>query len=149
MELARAIQDDLNSTVEMSNAVEGARGQLASLKAVLRTDSVRADVRAAADSLDRKLVAAEENLLQVRVTGRGQDLLRWPMRLAEQLVYLAQSVGDSDFAPTESHRQVQRLLHEQVTAARARVDQLLQRDVAAFNDMLRRKNLQNIITLGR
>jgi hypothetical protein len=150
MELVRSVVRDLDDAVQMLNTLEAVRGQLVALKAVFQTDSThvdssRADVRAAADSLDRKLVTAEERLYQVRVTGRGQDALRWPVRLAEQLEYLAQSVGGSDYAPTQSEREVQQLLHGELQAAHAQVDQLLQHDVAAFNDMLRRKNLQNII----
>ncbi len=144
-ELLRAIQTDINEAVEMINTVETARGQLAALKAALGSDTTRADVRTLADSLDRKLVTAEERLFQMRVTGRGQDLLRWPMRVTEQLIYLAQSIESSDAAPTEPHREVQRLLHEEARAAIMQVNEVLKKEVAAFNEMLRSKNLQNII----
>jgi hypothetical protein len=136
---------DLDSTVAMINRLEVLRGQLASLRATLAGDSTVADVRAAADSLDRKLVAVEENLLQLRVTGRGQDLLRWPMRLAEQLLYLAQSVTSSDFAPTGPQREVHQLLSGQVRENRARLDQLMAGDVQAFRQFLRSRNLPNTI----
>ena len=145
MELATAIQADLNDAVDAINNIETVRAQLASLKEVLKADTTAGDVRATADSLDRKLVAAEERLLQVRVTGRGQDLLRWPMRISEQLVYLAQSVGGSDRAPTGPQREVHQLLREQLRSTRGQLDQLLQRDVASFNEMLRKKKLDNII----
>jgi photosystem II stability/assembly factor-like uncharacterized protein len=144
-ELVRAIHGDLDDAVQRINTLETIRGQLAALKAVLATDSSRADVRTAADSLETKLVAAEAQLFQTRVTGRGQDQLRWPMRVTEQLVYLAQSVGSSDAAPTASQREVAQLLSDEVKKVKGTVDQLLLSDVAAFNDMLRRKNLQNII----
>jgi hypothetical protein len=147
MELATAIQADLDDAVDAINSIEVVRAQLGSLKEVLKSDTTAADVRAAADALDRKLVATEERLLQMRVTGRGQDLLRWPMRISEQLVYLAQSVGSSDHAPTAPQREVHQLLREQLRAARGQLDQLLQRDVASFNEMLRRKKLQNIIAV--
>jgi hypothetical protein len=104
-----------------------------------------ADVRAAADSLDRKLVAVEEPLFQMRVTGRGQDILRWPMRLAEQLMYLVGSVTSSDFAPTAPQREVQHLLSVQVRDARGRLDRAMAGDVAAFRQFLRSKNLPNAI----
>jgi photosystem II stability/assembly factor-like uncharacterized protein len=144
-ELARAIAADLDSAVAMINTLEGVRGQLAALRAFVGGDSTRADVRAAADSLERKLVAAEEKLFQTRVTGRGQDLLRWPMRVSEQLVYLAQSVTTGDIAPTTSQREVAGLLRGQVQGIKGEVDRLIQTDVAAFNEMLRRRNLANII----
>src|SRR5213593_4385763 len=97
---------DIDSTVAMINRVEVVRGQLAALKASLAGDSGVADVRSAADSLDQKLLAVEQDLFQVRVTGRGQDILRWPMKLAEQLLYLAGSVQGSVFAPKGPQREV-------------------------------------------
>jgi hypothetical protein len=81
----RAIQVDLDSAVAMINRLEVVRGQIWALRTLLASDSVRTDVRAAAESLDKKLLVAERKLFQTRVTGRGQDQLRWPMRLAEQL----------------------------------------------------------------
>jgi len=144
-ELARAIQRDLDSAVAMINTLEVVRGQLAGLRTVLAADSTREDVRTAADSLDRKLLAAERKLFQTRVTGRGQDQLRWPMRVTEQLAYLGEEIGTSDYGPTQSQRDVAALLRGQLGAAAAEVGQLLQRDLTAFNDMLRGRKLQNII----
>ncbi|HSD31869.1 MAG TPA: hypothetical protein VLB49_08165 [Gemmatimonadales bacterium] len=139
------VMADLDSTVAMINRVEVLRGQLASLRASLAGDSSAADVRAQADSLDRTLQGLEEDLFQVRVTGRGQDILRWPMKLAEQLMYLAQSLGGSDFAPTGPQREVQQLLGGQVRESRARLDRLMTGDVAAFRQFLRSRNLPNLI----
>ena len=60
----------LNDVADMINGLELARGQLAALKAVTE-DSL---VRTRADSLDQALLAVEEDLVQLRITGRGQDL---------------------------------------------------------------------------
>ncbi len=143
--VVRDIQRDLDSTVTLINRLEVVRGQLAVLRTVLATDSTRNDVRSAADSLDRKLLVPERRLFQTLITGRGQDDVRWPMRLAEQLAYLAEEIGGSDFGPTSSQREVARLLHEQLGVVGAEVSQVLQRDLAAFNEMLRGKKLENII----
>ena len=136
---------DIDSTVAMINRVEVVRGQLAALRASFAGDSGLADVRSAADSLDQKLLSVEQDLFQVRVTGRGQDLLRWPMKLAEQLLYLAGSVQSSDFAPTGPQRAVQQLLAGQVKDVRVRVDRVLGAggDLAAFRTFLRARNLAN------
>ena len=136
---------DLDSTVAMINRLEMLRGQLVALRATLAGDSTTADVRAAADSLDRALVAVEEPLFQMRVTGRGQDLLRWPMRLAEQLMYLAQSVSGSDFAPTVPQREVRQVLAGQVREARARLDRVMAGEVATFRSFLRGRNLPTLV----
>jgi DNA-binding FrmR family transcriptional regulator len=85
----RRIAVDLDSAVTMINALENVRGQLAALKATVSSDSTRKDVVTAADSLDEKLRVVERKLFQTRATGRGQDILRWPQRVSEQLQYLA------------------------------------------------------------
>jgi hypothetical protein len=146
-ELTLAIKRDLDSAVTVINRLEVVRGQLAALRTVLAADSARKDVRDAADSLDRKLRLIERRLFQTRITGRGQDLIRWPMRLAEQLAYLGDEVGGSDFGPTKSQRDVARLLHDQLVAVGGDVSQALERDVSAFNEMLRGKKLENIIAV--
>jgi photosystem II stability/assembly factor-like uncharacterized protein len=144
-DLERALTADLDTTVSMINRVELVRGQLASLKATLSGDSTAKEVRIAADSLDHTLLELEGTLFQVLVTGRGQDDVRWPMRLAEQIDWLAESVQSSDFAPTEAQREVQRLLAQETQAARARFGELFAKDVAGFRDLMRRRNLPDMI----
>jgi hypothetical protein len=139
------VLDDINQTVDAINTAEVVRGQLATLKAVLASDSTTADVRAQADSLNQKFIALEENLFQMRVTGRGQDLLRWPMKLAEQLLYLGGEIGGSDFAPTASQREVHQLLHGQVATYRGQLNQLVSQDLATFNRTLQQRNLQGVV----
>jgi hypothetical protein len=39
-------------------------------------------VLAAADDLEARFTALERELLQTRLSGRGQDALRWPARRA-------------------------------------------------------------------
>jgi hypothetical protein len=101
-------------------------------------------VRDAADALDRKFLALEESLFQVRVTGRGQDTLRWPWKLAEQLISLAGQVTSGDFAPTVPQREVHQLLHDQAKGYRQQLDELVATDVAAFNTLLGQKGLAGV-----
>ena len=146
-EVVRGIQSDLDSAVTMINRLELVRGQLSALRAVLASDTTRKDVRDSADSLDKRLLAVERKLFQTRITGRGQDLVRWPFRTAEQLAYLGQVIGGSDFGPTQSQRDVARLLHEQVVSIGVETGQLLEKELAAFNEMLRGKKLENVIAV--
>jgi DNA-binding FrmR family transcriptional regulator len=130
----------------MINSLENIRGQLAALKATVGSDSARKEVATAADSLDQKLRVVERKLFQTRATGRGQDALRWPERLTEQLQYLAGQVESSDYAPTESQRQVASLLSAQLKAVRAEFDRVTTGDVTAFNTMLQQRKVPNVIT---
>jgi hypothetical protein len=136
---------DVNSAVDMINALEVVRSQLASIKSTLGDDSTKKDVRASTDSIDQKLTDVEEQLFQMRVTGRGQDLLRWPMKVTEQLLYLANSVSGSDNAPTDQQQEVQGVLETQLRAVRAQYDQVMSKDLEAFKQMLRQRNIQNVI----
>jgi hypothetical protein len=128
--------------------LELTRGRLESLLKVIDADSLKLEqrkgVRTAIDSLDTKLGRLEEKLFQRRITGRGQDDVRWSPRLAEQLEYLAGSVAGSDYAPTASQREVAQLLHERAAAVRAEFNDVTARELAAMNEQLRRAGLDVI-----
>jgi hypothetical protein len=144
--VVRNVAADLDSAVAMINALENVRGQLAALKSTMAGDSTRKDVITAADSLDLKLRVVERKLFQTRATGRGQDALRWPERISEQLQYLAGEIESSDFAPTESQKQVADLLRAQVRAVKTEFDRVMAGDVAAFNTMLQQRKVPNVIS---
>jgi photosystem II stability/assembly factor-like uncharacterized protein len=139
------VTTDLNSAVDMINALEVVRSQVGVIKASLTGDSTVRDVRAASDSIDRKLLNVEEQLMQMRVTGRGQDIVRWPMQVAEKLVYLAGSAAGSDHAPAAQHREVQQLLRDRVRQIKVQFDQVMSRDLEAYKTLLRQRNIQHVI----
>jgi hypothetical protein len=78
-----------------------------------------------ADSADKKLLDAEWQLRNVLATGRGQDGVRNPVKLGEQLLYLAGTMGGSDYAPTESQKAVAKELHERLMTVQTQVGALL------------------------
>jgi photosystem II stability/assembly factor-like uncharacterized protein len=139
--LVRSIQQDMRAVVDMVNALELTRGRLQATAKLIEADSAKAEqqktLRASMDSLDTRLEQLEEKLFQRRTTGRGQDDVRWSPRLAEQLEYLASSVGGSDYAPTASQKEVAALLHQRALAAKAEYDQLTAKDVSVLNDRLK------------
>ena len=139
------VTTDLNAAVDMINALEVVRSQVGVIKASLAGDSTVKDVRTASDSIDRKLLDVEEQLMQMRITGRGQDIVRWPMQVAEKLLYLAGSAGGSDHAPAAQHREVQQLLRERVRQIKAQFDQVMSRDLEAYKTLLRQRNIQHVI----
>ena len=143
-DLVRDLLEEVKQCVEAINKAESARGQLAALEVRLG-DKGPKDVKDAVEALDKKLLAVEEDLLQVRVTGRGQDALRWPMKVTEQLVYLLGRAADSDFAPTASQLEVHRLLHDEAARTRKALDDLLATDLAKFNAMLAEKQLAGVV----
>ena len=139
------IQADEAEGVELVHSIELARSQLVSLKGTLAGDSTRKDIVTAADSLEQKLIAVEGELLQLQLTGRGQDDVRYPMRLLTQLGYLASGVEASDFAPTTQQSEVQQMWHTKVAAIKGRLDQLVSGDLKAFNAMLAERKVAGVV----
>lgn len=139
--MAMDVAQDLDSVVAMINALEIVRSQVATIRATGSDDPRLADVRALADSLDRRLVEVEDQLFQTRTTGRGQDLIRHPFKLAEQFVYFGQSVTGSDYAPTQSHKEVQGVLKAELARVRALFERVMKTDVEAFKQAMRARGM--------
>ena len=131
-----ALQKDHAVTIAMLNQIESVRLQIQALGS--------ADVRAAGDSLERKFMDVESRLVDLRMTGRGQDEVRWPVKAAGQLSYLAGGISASDFPPTAQQREVQVILAKNVRDVRAALDRLIRTDLPAFNVVLRAKGLKMI-----
>ncbi len=131
--LLKGIMADINTAAGLVNSLEKTRAMLAVMKAQAPADSMGAGHRAAMDSLDKKLLDAESQLRNVLATGRGQDAIRNPVKIGEQLLYLANSIGGSDYAPTESQQAVAKELHDRLVATQTMVDALMKNDVMQFH----------------
>jgi hypothetical protein len=136
------IRDDMNSVVEMIHKLEWTRKQLYDLKDVHQDDE---GIVKAIDDLDKKLLAVEETLVETKLTGRGQDALRWPSRLVFKLAHLANGIGTADFAPTTQQIAVHETFQKQIGELRQQVETLLSTDIAAFNSMLKEKGIANVV----
>ncbi len=143
--LLKSVKSDQATVVGMLNAVELARYQLQNLSRLLAGNREAADVRAATDSLERKFMTFEDNLHQIKLTGRGQDGVRYPGKLVQQIQYLEGGISNGDYAPTTQQQEVHQLLAEQVQTYRTQFDQLVNQDLAQFNGMLRQRNVGNVI----
>lgn len=143
--LERTIGDEMDTMADAVNQIESVRAQLADFENQLGDQQSSKSLRSAADDLGSKLVGLEGHMLQLKTSGRGQDDVRWESMLVEKLSYLASGVSDSDFAPTTQQIAVNEELEKQVAQYRGETEQLMSKDVAAFNSMLRGRNIPNII----
>jgi photosystem II stability/assembly factor-like uncharacterized protein len=140
------LKEDLERIVDMINGVELVRSQIQRLRELAEESPDANELVESTDELDGSLVAFEENLFQIKVTGRGQDMLRWPAQLAEKIAYLAAIVSVGDFPPTDQAVEVQKMLEDRIEILQAEFDGLMARDVAAFNRMLRDRDIGPILT---
>jgi hypothetical protein len=135
----------MNTISESVNQTESIRAQIAALEKELGTDDASKTIRKAAEELADKLAATEGKVLQLKATGRGQDDVRWAPMLLQKISYLAGQVGSSDFPSTTQQVAVQEELKQQGERYLQEYQQLVAKDVAAFNSMLRERNIPNII----
>jgi len=143
-ELLKKVQADMTTSADMLLAIESVRAQLDSLAAQIGGNASMADVRAQGDSVGRKFVVVEGNLIDVRMTGRGQDEVRYPAKLGAQLNYLAGGIAASDFAPAAQQQKVGQVLAKQVRDTHAALQSLINTDLAKFNTLLRSRGLKTI-----
>ncbi|HET7259032.1 MAG TPA: hypothetical protein VFI75_04885 [Candidatus Acidoferrum sp.] len=139
------LRDEMNALAASVNQIESIRAQLLTLEAQLGADDTGKAMRKAADDLSEKLVAEESKVLQLKLTGRGQDSTRWPPMLASKVNYLANEAGSSDFAPTTQQVAVAQELKQRGDQFQQEYQDLMAKDVTPFNAMLREKNIPNII----
>jgi photosystem II stability/assembly factor-like uncharacterized protein len=143
--LLAAMRDEMNTIAESVNQTESIRAQIAALEKELGTDDASKTIRKAAEELADKLAATEGKVLQLKATGRGQDDVRWAPMLLQKISYLASEVSSSDFPPTTQQVAVHDELKQQGEKYFQEYQQLMAKDVAAFNALLREKNIPNII----
>jgi photosystem II stability/assembly factor-like uncharacterized protein len=139
--LLTSVQADMNTAADMLNTVESVRSQIQTL---LAANASMADVKAGGDSLERKFIRVEETMVDTRMTGRGQDEVRYPVKLGGQLNYLSGGIGASDFGPTSQQRQVGQTLAKQTRDTHAALQTLISNDLAKFNALLRSRGLKTI-----
>jgi len=140
------LRKDLESAADMVNQIESIRGQLESLNGILRGN---ADVRSAADALDKKLTDIEDNLIQRKYSGQGQDTTRYPTKLVGKITYLAGGVGTGDYPPDTQQKEVQGMFESQLASLRKQLTDVVGTDLGNFNRMLHDKNIGNVIAGGQ
>jgi photosystem II stability/assembly factor-like uncharacterized protein len=136
-----ALQRDHNAAADMLGTIESIRAQLESLGG---ESGATADIRQAGDTLEHRFMAVEGQLLDLRLTGRGQDEVRYPVQTAGQINWLAGGIGASDFTPTTQQSEVRGILATRIRDTRSALDKLLRSDLASFNGMLKAKGLKTV-----
>jgi hypothetical protein len=140
--MVEALSRDITAGADTVHQVELVRSQIESLTRVV-TD---AEVKRAGEALNQKLIELEMNLVDLRLTGQGQDGVRFGSKLIGKIGYLAGQVASSDFKPTDQQGEVQKLLNEELQKHLAQIDNLLSAELGAFNQLLRQKNIANVVT---
>jgi hypothetical protein len=99
------------------------------------------EVTAAARSLEEELQDLQMDMVDLRLTGQGQDAVRFEAKLLQKLGYLTGGVTAADFPPTDQDLEVLELLRGQVSEHIQKVDEVVAGDLAALNALLQEKGV--------
>ena len=147
VKMSLELRENTNTVAGMIDQIEWMRRQLYDLKAILKGDSSAAPVITAADELDKKLSALEDKILQPILREGDSKSFRYPNKLYCQLSVLAGNVaGNVDFPPHQQQIEVHELLKKRMVAYQGELNELLNKDVLAFNNLLQENDIGNIIT---
>ena len=145
-ELVQNIQEDMNVASSLVNQIEKIRSQLHDIKSITADQEAADEIADAVKSLDEKLIAVESKLYQMKLTGTGQDRVRWPAMLVRRLSYLAGNVAVADFQPNDQQREVHQILKDRLAKVEDQFEAIISDDLPTFDGVLRKHNLTGVIT---
>jgi hypothetical protein len=102
------------------------------------------DIAKAAKALSDRLAAVEGKLTQLQGEG-GQDALNFPGQLDNQYLVLYSSVSGPDSKPGPHHYERFEELKPELTKQLAALKQVMDADLAKFNELVRSKGLPAVI----
>lgn len=145
-EMIKELYSDMNLLTSDINRIERIRRQLLDLKAIIAIQKDKKDIITAIDSTHSRLLNLESKMIQLKITGTGQDDVRYPARLAKRISYLASVVAVSDFPPTKQHKEVQQILEKRLASYRKELKDFMSDEFAGFLKLLTDHNIGAIVT---
>ena len=130
----------------MVNRIEWIRKQIYDLFEMLEESKEAEGVMEEGKKLDKKLMDVEENLIQLKLTGGSQDILRWPMKLYGKISMLAGNVASVDHPPTDQALEVHEMFKQKIATFQGQFKELLDKDIPAFDKLLKENDLGGIVT---
>ena len=135
--MVQELRDDSEQIAHAVNQIEWLRRQLLDLQAVVAdTGDGQQSVVEAIDEIGGTLIAVEEKLIQMKLTGTGQDRVRWPTMLSGRFAYLSRNVATYDFPPNDQQREVQAVLKDRMQGVLDELKSIVESDVTSLNQTL-------------
>ena len=80
-------------------------------------------------------------MVDLRLTGQGQDGVRFEAKLLQKLGYLTGGISVADFPPTDQELEVKARLRDMLRDHLSALDALVEGDMAELNRMLRARGM--------
>ena len=133
----REARADVVAAGEAVHRVEAIRVQLGTVSRFSEDE----ELNDAIAELEQKLIDLQMEMVDLRLTGQGQDGVRFGATLLQKLGYVTGAIAGADFRPTNQEGEVRGLLHTDLLEHLEALDALVEGDVAALNQMLRARGL--------
>jgi len=138
------VRDKLDQTHDAIRRIREVRAQVDEMRKRLSGDDKTAPVRDAGKALNDKMTAVEEALYQTK-NRSSQDPLNFPVRLNDKLNAVASSVSLGSSRPTDQAVQVKDQLVAAIDAQLAKLEEIWQKDLPAFNEQARAAGVTAVI----
>jgi photosystem II stability/assembly factor-like uncharacterized protein len=132
------LRRDIERATDLVNGIEVARSQIERLAGIVEDETIKK----AADELNQKLMTVEQNIIDLRLTGRAGR--SWGSRLASNLSHLANQLANSDFKPTNQQLEVQKLHEALLSKCENEFKAIRERELAEFNRLLQTRNIPHV-----
>ncbi len=140
----KEIGDKLTESHETIINIRDIRKQMNNYTTRLPENDEMKDLRTAAAAIDSTLTLVEEKLYQTKNRSQ-QDPLNFPIRLTNKLASLNSMTRNGDYPPTDQAVAVKNELIRDIDKQLAIYNAVLEKDLPAFNDLVRQKAIDAII----
>jgi hypothetical protein len=141
--LLTQIHARLTQTHDAIADIMAARSDLRAAVARAAQVPAAASIASAGQTLDASLAAVQDELVQMNIRD-GNDVLTYPAKLNNLIAALAPVVAATDTAPTAQSYDVFEDLSRRLDEQLARLDRVMERDVAAFNQLMEEQHIAAI-----
>ena len=144
-ELVRKIYDDINLAISHINSIETIRRQLLDFEAMLKSSNQDKGLIELVNNLEEEFLDLEKQLIQLKITGTGQDSVRYEKMILEKLRYLANTVQISDFKPADSYNQVYDVLKSRLNKVGEKLEILKNQNIGDALKVLKENGIEIFI----
>jgi photosystem II stability/assembly factor-like uncharacterized protein len=140
------VKDKFNETQKAIKDIRALRTQINSFISLQGKD-VPKEVKQMADTINKQLNSIEETIYQTK-SKSSQDVLNYPIRLNDKLAGVFNVARSGNTAPSKQVKEVYNELAKQIDVQLAKLETIRQKDIPAFNELIRQKALPVIGVKG-
>ena len=139
---------EVESTIEEIHtsiiSMRKVKKQIETYNEMLKDQTDKKDVIDAGKSLIKKMTDWESNVIETRQKN-GQDVINWPSKLNAEFFQLLNAVDEHEPALTKGAVDRRKDIDAQWTQYKQDLKSIMDKDVAAYNEMFRTKNIPAIV----